>query len=87
MTKSVNEMRKELFNRTYKLEIESLEAKELQKELKGEYTYDKEFNPAGLDKDVVKKVMKAAQSKAKSDNLKEKAEELLAIDALIEELE
>lgn len=87
MTKSVNEMRKELFARTYQLELESLEAKELQKELKGEYTYDKEFNTSGLDKDVVKQVMKAAQSKAKADNLKEKAEELLAIDALIEELE
>lgn len=78
---------KELFLRTYNLEQEIIQAKELQKELKGEFTFDKEFNTNGLHKDVVKKVIKAAQSKAKQDKLKEKAEELLEIDALIEELE
>ena len=75
MTKSVQEQRKELFTRTYNLEQEVVQAKELQKELKGEYTYHRELNTTGLDKDEVKRVMKAAQAKAKQDNLKEKAEE------------
>lgn len=87
MTQSAQEQRKELFTRTYNLEQEVVQAKELQKELKGEYTYHRELNTNGLDKDEVKRVMKAAQAKAKQDNLKEKAEELLAVDALIEELE
>ena len=87
MTKSVQEQRKELFARTYNLEQEIVQAKELQKELKGEFTYHHELNTTGLEKEEVARVMKAAQAKAKQDNLKEKAEELLAVDALIEELE
>lgn len=87
MTKSVQEQRKELFARTYNLEQEIVQAKELQKELKSEFTYHRELNTTGLEKEEVARVMKAAQAKAKQDNLKEKAEELLAVDALIEELE
>lgn len=87
MTVSEKEMKKNLFQRTYNLEQEVIQAKELQKELKGEFTYDSEFNTNGLNKDVVKKVMQAAVAKAKQNNLKEKAEELIEIDQLIEELE
>lgn len=82
-----NQQRKDLFTRTYNLEQEALTAKELQKELKGEFTYDKEFNTNGLPKDEVNKIMKAAQAKAKQAALKERAEELLEIDELITELE
>ena len=81
------EKAKSLFTRTYNLEQDALTAKELQKELKGEFTYDKEFNTNGLPKEDVKKIMKAAQAKAKQAALKEKAEELLEIDELISELE
>jgi len=84
---SEKEMKQNLFRRTYNLEQEVVQAKELQKELKGEFTYDKEMNVHGLDKKLVAKIMKAAQSKAKQDNLKEKAEQLIEIDALIDELE
>lgn len=86
MTKSVQEMKKELFARYYNLEQEVVQAKELQRELKSEFEYHKEHNVNGLDKADVKKIMKAAASKAKQDNLKEKAEELLEVDAMIEEL-
>lgn len=87
MSISEKEMKQNLFRRTYNLEQEVVQAKELQKELKGEFTYDKETNVNGLDKKLVAKIMKAAQSKAKQDNLKEKAEQLIEIDALIDELE
>lgn len=87
MTVSEKEMKKNLFQRTYNLEQEVIQAKELQKELKTEFSYDKEFNTNGLDKKVVQKIMKAAIAKAGQNNLKEKAEELIEIDKLIEELE
>ncbi|MNQ24618.1 hypothetical protein D3C85_378170 [compost metagenome] len=87
MTVSEKEMKQSLFKRTYNLEQEVITAKELQKELKSEFTFEKEFNTAGLDKEVVKKVMKAAVAKAKQDTLKEKAQELLELDELITELE
>lgn len=87
MNMSEKEMKQALFTRFYNLEQEVIQAKELQKELKGEFTFDKEFNTNGLHKDVVKKVIKAAQAKAKQNKLKEMAEELLEIDSLIEELE
>lgn len=87
MTQSIQEQKKNLFARTYNLEQEVIEAKELQKELKAEFQYDKDVNTNGLPKDVVKKVMKAAVAKAKQNNLKEKAEELQELDSIIEELE
>lgn len=77
---------KDLFAKAYSLENEILTAQELLKELKSDYTYHEEFNPKGLAKDDVADVLKAAKSYAKQNNLKEKAEELIAIDALIQEL-
>lgn len=87
MTKSVQEMKRELFNRTYNLEQEIVQAKELQKELKGEFEYHKETCTNGLEKDVVKKVMKAAVAKAKQDQLEQKANDLLELNEIISELE
>lgn len=78
--------KKQLFQRAYNLETEVLDAQEFLKELKGEYTYDKEYNPKGLPKEDVAAVMKAAKAYSKQVALKEKAEELIAIDALIQEL-
>lgn len=86
MTKTVTEQRKELFQRTFNLECEVLEAQELQKEAKAEYTYHEEMNPNGLDKEDVSKIIKSAKAHAKQNNLKEKAEELLELDALVTEL-
>lgn len=86
MTKSVTEQRKDLFQRTFNLECEVLEAQELQKEVKTEYTYHADMNPNGLDKDDVNKIIKSAKAHAKQVNMKEKAEELLELDALVEEL-
>lgn len=74
---------KELFQRYYNLEREVLDAKEFQKELKTEYRQS-EDNPNGLDKDEVNKIIKAAVSHAKNDNLKEKMGELQEIDSLVE---
>jgi len=45
-------------------------------ELRSEFTYHAEHNAGGRDKDEVKKIMKAAKSKVKMDNLREKADEL-----------
>lgn len=87
MTKSVQEQKVELFKRTYNLEQEVIQAKELQKDLKDEFTYHRELNTSGLDKDVVKKVIRAAKAKASQDDLKTKAAELVEIDEIISELE
>lgn len=87
MTKSVQEQKIDLFRRTYNLEQEVIQAKELQKDLKDEFTYHKELNTSGLDKDVVKKVIRAAKAKASQDDLKTKAAELVEIDEIISELE
>lgn len=84
---SEKQMKQDLFKRTYNLEQEVIQAKELQKELKGEFSFDKEFNTNGLDKKLVAKVMKAAKAKAKQDDLKGKSDVLLEIEALIEELD
>lgn len=65
-----------LFDRTYQLEQEILTLQEDLKELKGEFVYHKEYNTDGFDKDEVAKIQKAAKAKAKSDDLKAKAEEL-----------
>lgn len=78
---------KDLFNRAYNVEQEIIMLKEDLKELKVEFEYHKEDNTSGLEKSVVKDAMRAAKAKAAQDNLKEKAEELLAIDKLIGELE
>lgn len=77
--------KKELFERAFNLETEILEAQELLKELKGEFTYHEEDNPKGLHKDDVADVLKAAKAHAKQNDLKEKIEELQAIDTIIEE--
>lgn len=87
MTKSVQEQKVELFKRTYNLEQEVIQAKELQKDLKDEFTYHKELNTSGLNKDIVKKVIRAAKAKASQDDLKTKAAELVEIDEIISELE
>lgn len=87
MTASVQDMKRDLFNRTYNLEQEVVQAKELQKELKGEFEYHKEMNTSGLEKEIVKKVMKAAVAKAKQDQLEQKANDLLELNELISELE
>ncbi len=87
MTASVQDMKRDLFNRTYNLEQEVVQAKELQKELKGEFEYHKEMNTSGLEKEIVKKVMKAAVAKAKQDQLEQKANDLLELNEIISELE
>lgn len=68
-----------LFDRTYQLEQEILTLQEDLKELKGEFVYHKEYNTDGFDKDEVAKIQKAAKAKAKSDDLKGKADELTEI--------
>lgn len=65
-----------LYDRTYQLEQEILTLQEDLKELKGEFVYHKEYNTDGFDKDEVAKIQKAAKAKAKSDDLKAKADEL-----------
>lgn len=68
--------RQSLYSRAYQLAQEAITNKEDVKELVGEYTYDKEYNTDGFDKTEVKNIVKAAQAKAKQDNLAEKVEEL-----------
>ena len=72
----------DLYKRTYQLEQELLTLKEDIGELKGEFTFHKEYNVGGLDKETVKKVMKAAKAKAAQDNLIEKIEELQEIEEI-----
>lgn len=76
--------REELFSRAFNLETEVLDAQELLKELKADATYS-EDNPKGLQKDDVANILRAAKAHAKQNDLKEKIEELQAIDTLIEE--
>lgn len=68
--------RQSLFDRTYQLEQEILVLQEDLKELRGEFVYHKEYNTDGFDKEEVAKIQKAAKAKAKSDDLKAKADEL-----------
>lgn len=68
--------RQSLYSRAYQLAQEAIVNKEDVKELAGEFTYDKEYNTEGFDKVEVKNIVKAAQAKAKQDNLAEKVEEL-----------
>ena len=65
-----------LWDRAYQLAQEAITNKEDMKELAGEFTYDKEYNTDGFDKNEVKDIVKAATAKAKQDNLAEKVEEL-----------
>lgn len=71
-----------LFNRAYQLEQELITLKEDLKELRQEFIFHKEFNTSGLDKEVVKRTMKAAKAKASQDNLKDKIEELEEIEEI-----
>ena len=64
-----------LYNRAYQLEQEILTLQEDLKELKGEYTYEKEYNTDGYPKADVADIMKAAKAKVKQDDLKAKADE------------
>jgi hypothetical protein len=64
-----------LFDRTYQLEQEILTLQEDLKELKGEYTYGKEYNTDGYPKADVVDIMKAAKAKVKQDDLMAKADE------------
>lgn len=66
----------ELFQRAYNLESEINMLKEDLKEIKSEFTYHAELNTSGLDKDEVKKIMRAAKAKVAMDNLRDKADEL-----------
>ena len=68
--------RKDLYARTYQLAQEVLTLQEDLKELKGEFSYHKEFNVEGFEKQEVADIMKAATAQAKQDNLSEKVEEL-----------
>lgn len=71
-----------LFDRSYQLEQELITLKEDIGELKGEFSYHKDYCPNGLDKDDVKKIMKAAKAKAAQDNLKDKIAELTEIEEI-----
>ena len=64
-----------LYNRAYQLEQEILTLQEDLKELKGEYTYEKEYNTDGYPKADVADIMKAAKAKVKQDDLMAKADE------------
>ena len=66
----------DLFKRAYNLESEINMLKEDLKEIKSEFTYHAELNTSGLDKDEVKKIMRAAKAKVAMDNLRDKADEL-----------
>jgi len=67
--------RQSLYDRAYQLEQEILTLNEDLKELKGEYTYEKEYNTDGFPKADVADIMKAAKAKVREDDLKAKAEE------------
>ena len=65
-----------LYSRAYQLAQEIITLQEDLKELKGEFSYAKEYNTDGFDKKEVSKIIKAAVAKAKEDDLKTKADEL-----------
>lgn len=75
--------RQSLYSRAYQLAQEAITNKEDVKELVGEFTYDKEYNTDGFDKVEVKNIVKAAQAKAKNDNLTQKIEELKELENVI----
>jgi len=55
-----------LYDRAYQLEQEILVLQEDLKELKSEFTYEKEYNTDGFPKADVADIMKAAKAKAKN---------------------
>ena len=73
-----------LYSRAYQLAQEIITLQEDLKELKGEFSYDKEYNTDGFDKKEVSKIIKAAVASAKQDNLENKSEELLELVSIIE---
>ena len=64
-----------LYSRAYQLAQEAITNKEDMKELAGEFTYNKEYNTEGFDKQEVKDIVKAAVAKAKEDDLQAKSDE------------
>lgn len=76
--------RQSLYNRTYQLAQEIITLQEDLKELKGEFTYEENYNNDGFDKKEVSDIMKAAKAKAKEDDLKGKADELNKLQELQE---
>lgn len=73
-----------LYSRAYQLAQEIITLQEDLKELKGEFSYDKEYNTDGFDKKEVAKIIKAAVAAAKQDNLESKSEELLELASIID---
>ena len=73
-----------LYNRAYQLAQEAIVNKEDTKELAGEFTYNEEYNSEGFDKKEVKDIIKAAQAKAKQDDLQAKADELTKLQEIQE---
>lgn len=65
-----------LYSRAYQLAQEIITLQEDLKELTGEFTYEKDFNTEGFEKNVVKNIVKAAVAKAKQDDLQGKADVL-----------
>lgn len=76
--------KQDLYNRAYQLAQEAITNKEDTKELAGEFTYDEDFNTAGFDKAEVKDIIKAAQAKAKQDDLQAKADEFTKLKSIQE---
>jgi hypothetical protein len=73
-----------LYNRAYQLAQEAIVNKEDTKELAGEFTYNEDYNTEGFDKKEVKDIIKAAQAKAKQDDLQAKANELTKLQEIQE---
>jgi uncharacterized protein (UPF0335 family) len=73
-----------LYNRAYQLAQEAIVNKEDTKELAGEFTYNEEYNSEGFDKKEVKDIIKAAQAKAKQDDLQAKADVLTKLQEIQE---
>ena len=73
-----------LFDRAYQLEKEILVLKEDLVELKGEFTFDKEYNTDAFPKAEVKEVMDAAKAKATQDDLKAKADKFTKLQEVMD---
>lgn len=76
--------KKNLFDRAYQLEKEILVLKEDLAELKGEFTFDKEYNTDAFPKAEVKEVMDAAKAKATQDDLKAKADKFTKLQEVMD---
>lgn len=77
----------DLYNRAINIEREILLLQEDLKEVRSEFTYHKDENTNGLDKEEVVKIMKAARASAKEDDLAGKAAELSEIIGMQEQFE